>query len=261
MISLTTIRTTITYVIIVLLVWGCGQDQGKSPLTIATAASMQYAMDSLKNAFAENTGINSEVITGASGNLTAQIVRGAPYDIFFAADMKYPHALYESGHALAMPKSYARGALVIWTLDETIELEISTLTREDINHIAMANPKTAPYGEATLQILHHYQIYNAVKKKIVNGESIAQTNQFITSGNAELGFTAKSVVMAPRLMQTGRWTEVDQGAYDAIEQGVVILTNRKINRQHALDFVDFVFAKKGRDILGHFGYKQPDSIN
>lgn len=246
-------RVAIFLVLWTLMDYGCGpRDSGK--LMIATAANMQYPMKNLVGAFTENTGIECETIISSSGILTAQIREGAPFDIFVSADLKYPTELYKDGFTHSTPEIYAYGNLVLWTLKEELEPAVELLTTDSIRHIALANPKTAPYGTAAVEVLENTDIYEKVKNKLVFGESISQTSQFIVSGAAEIGFTAKSVVLSPDIPEKGNWIEVDEKLYSPIAQGMVILKNSKKRINQAEKFHDFLFSEEGRKILNKFGY-------
>lgn len=213
---------------------------------------MQFAMDSLVKNFEFKTGIPCQTVVGSSGKLTAQIIAGAPYDVFVAADMKYPNNLYKQGLTFNEPKVYAQGTLISWTLNDSIIPSIKYLENPEINHIALANPNTAPYGTAAMEVLGHYQLDEKLKNKLVFGESIAQTNQFIHSEAAEIGFTSLSTIKAPELKKRGTWIEIDQQFYKPIEQGVVILKNQ---HKDAQQFYDFLFTEEAKQILNHFGYE------
>ncbi len=251
-------KKLINYILIALLIAASGYSQQKPKLTVAVAANVQFAMKDIKAAFEKKTGTEVDVIIGSSGQLTAQIKQGAPFDIFISADMKYPDALYKSKLAVETPEAYAYGALVVWTMKKDIQLkpDLSEMTGADIKTIALANPKTAPYGEATVQALKHYGIYEKVKDKLVYGESIAPTNQFIISGAADIGFTAKSVVLSPMMKGKGQWHEVASEAYKPIEQGCVILSyGIKNHPSDSKKFYDFLFSKEVKNILLKYGYK------
>ena len=219
---------------------------------IATASNMQFAMKAMIEAFEQETHLKCEMIVSSSGKLTAQIKEGAPYDIFVSADMKYPNKLYESDFSIVKPKVYAKGKLVLWSMKQTIDPSITALVSENIRHIALANPKTAPYGKAAIQTLDFYKIKNQIKEKLVYGESISQTNQFISLEAAEIGFTAKSVVSSPFMKGQGKWIEMPDNAYAPIEQGVLLLKNAK---KDAVLFYEFLFSKKGKAILQNYGYE------
>ncbi len=247
----------------VLFIASCGNHKGnKRPgdtnalpkITIATAANMQFALEKLAEGFSKQTKIEYELIVSSSGKLTAQIKEGAPYDIFVSADMKYPQEIYNAGLAESPPKVYAYGKLVLWSMVEDIELSVNLLTDSTINHIAIANPKTAPYGVAATEVLSYFGLNQKVGTKLVFGESIAQTNQYIISRSAEVGFTAMSVVLSPELTGKGKWMEMDGSAYTPIEQGVVVIRQNNQSNESAKEFYKFLFSKKAKEILTNFGY-------
>ncbi len=226
-------------------------------ITIAAAANVQYAMEELKAEFNEETGIDVSVIIGSSGQLTAQIKEGAPYDIFVSADMKYPLSLYSNKDAVDSPKVYAEGSLVIWTMKKGImfDKELNVLLSNRVSKIAIANPRTAPYGIASIEAMKHFGIYEKIKNKLIYGESIASTNQFIYSKAVEAGFTAKSVVISPQMKEKGEWMEIEHDAYKPIKQGCVILKyGYKNHRRASKKFYDFLFSTKAKSILSNFGY-------
>lgn len=223
-------------------------------ITIATAANMQFAMEELTAEFTKQTGVECELVISSSGKLTAQIKEGAPYDVFVAANMKYPNEIENSGFAANTPKVYAHGRLVLWTMVEGLKPSLDILTSKEIEHIALANPKTAPYGIAAEEVLKFYNLYDKIKDKFVFGESISQTNQFITSQSAEVGFTAMSVVLSPEMKGKGKWMEIAKNAYAPIDQGVVVIKNESGLNQSAIRFYDFLSSDEAKDILTKFGY-------
>lgn len=228
--------------------------KNKNYISIATAANMQFAMKELSENFTQKTGINCEIMVSSSGKLTAQIKEGAPYDIFVSADMKYPNNLYNAGFTKTKPVIYGYGKLVLWTLFDSIKPSFKILQNKNIKHIAVANPKTAPYGKATYQLLQKKTILSLLEPKFVFGESIAQTNQFITTKSAEIGFTAKSVVVAPQTKGKGNWIEVNEEFYTPISQGIVLLKNGSGNKNHTQQFYNFILSDEGKNILSKFGY-------
>ncbi len=231
-------------------------EQTTDTLTIAIAANVQFAMEELEEAFEQQSSIALEVIIGSSGKLTAQITQGAPYDLFISANMKYPQSLYENGLTTAPPQVYAYGALVLWTLQEQSDLAQTWQERLKNTHkVAIANPKNAPYGEQAIHALRHFQLYDEVAPKLVLGESIAQTNQYILSGACELGFTAKSVVLSPTLKTTGTWVELPEDSYQPIAQGVVVTTfGAKNHPKASQSFYDFLFSATADQIFKTYGY-------
>jgi len=240
-------------ILLIFLIISCTSKK-EDKLNIATAANMQFVMQELTQTFSQNTGISCDIIISSSGKLTAQIKEGAPYDIFVSANMKYPNKLYELGLTAAKPKIYAFGKLVIWTMDTQLSPDFISLNRKYVKHIAIANPKTAPYGMAALEVLKNKNIYDKLRHKLVFGESIAQTNQFIISNAAEIGFTSKSIVLSQIIKGKGNWKEVDSSLYSPIAQGVVLLKNRSIHLDKSQRFQDFLFSAKGKEILNKFGY-------
>ncbi len=237
-----------------LLLFTSCEQKDKTKLTIATAANMQFAMHELTKEFTKETGVVCESITSSSGKLTAQIKEGAPYDVFVSADMKFPNKLFQTGFTTQKPKIYAYGKLVIWTMNSQLKPDFESFKIKHIKHIAMPNPKTAPYGTAAEEVLKKKNLYDKIQTKLVFGESVAQTNQFIVSYAAEIGFTAKSVVLAKNMKDKGNWKEVDENLYTPIAQGVVVLKNRNIHKNEALQFQYFLFSVKGKEILNKFGY-------
>ncbi len=230
------------------------EDSEEGKLIIAVAANMQFAMQEICKTFTKQTGIKCDLIISSSGKLTAQIKEGAPFDIFVSADMKYPNELFTTGFTIGQPKIYAYGKLVMWSMIESIKPSIDMLTNPSINHIAIADPKTAPYGEAAVDALKHYGVYENIKDKLVYGESISQANQFIISKSAQVGFTAKSVVLSPEMKGKGQWTDVDKNSYSAIAQGVVIVKRKDSQQDNAEKFYNFLFSGDVKKILENFGY-------
>lgn len=231
-------------------------------LKIATSANMQFAIKELIKNFSLSTGIECQSIVSSSGKLTAQIKEGAPYDLFVSADMKFPNELFQSGLTIGKPKVYALGRLVFWTKKDNVDLSISAITENNsIQHIALANPKIAPYGKAALEILNHYHIFQELEPKLVYGESISQVNQFINSQVADLGFTSKSIVLSPQMKGQGKWKELDSTLYSPIAQGVVILKSDSKREKLAEKFSDFLFSAEGKEILNTFGYSTKQLTN
>lgn len=233
------------------------ESQTAEKIIIATAANMQFAMQALTEKYSATTGIACDLVVSSSGKLTAQILEGAPFDLFIAANMKYPDEVFEKGFANTPPTIYAYGKLVLWTLQEEFSPAIDLLKTEQIQHIAIANPVNAPYGAAAIEALENYNLLDEVKSKLVYGESIAQTNQFINTKAAEVGFTAMSIVVAPKIKGIGRWIEVDSSSYTPIAQGVLLLNHSANQNALALQFYDFLFSEDAQEILHQFGYSSP----
>lgn len=246
-------KTALILLTCLLVFTACQQKQNKK-LTIAVAANMQFAMKRLSKTFTNQTGIECELILSSSGKLTAQIKEGAPFDVFVSADMKYPSELFNTGFTTKRPKIYGYGKLVIWTMIDSVYPSIDLLKSSKINHIALANPRTAPYGNAALEVLKHYDIYKNIKDKLVYGESISQTNQFIVSKSAEIGFTSKSVVLSSEMKEKGNWIAINETDYSEIAQGIVILKHKNGEQKNAEKFYNFISSSVAKKILEDFGY-------
>lgn len=241
--------------LIILCLAGCGEKGAASEtVTIATSANMQFVMQALSEYYSDSTGIECQVIIGSSGKLSAQISEGAPFDLFVAANMKYPAEIERLGLAVEPPEIYAYGTLVLWTVQRGMTSSLEILPKASVRHIALANPKTAPYGQAAIEVLNKYSLFEPVKHKLVYGESISQTNQFILSGAAELGFTSLSVVLSPQMKDKGNWIALGPELYSPIEQGVVLLKQKKQHGDKAKAFYNFLFSRKASEILKKFGY-------
>ena len=217
---------------------------------MATSANMQFAMKALVEAFESSSKIKCNIILGSSGKLTAQIKEGAPYDLFFSADLKYPQALYQANLTSAEPVVYAYGQLVLWAPHSQ---EIPALGSEQINHVAIPNPETAPYGRAAMEYLRSGHFLEKVEPKLVFGESVAQTNQFITSGAAELGFTSLSVIQE-KANSRGSYKILPQSTYAPIVQAYVMLNTRPEMQEASELFLAYVNSSSGKEILTKFGY-------
>ena len=165
--------------------------------------------------------------------------------------MAYPSALFEKGHALEAPKTYAFGQLVVWSWKGEMLDDLHSLSPK---HVAVANPETAPYGKAARQALQALGLDSLWQGRLVYGESIAQVNQFVSTGAAEIGFTAKSIVLASNLSGKGTWRAIPDSLYTPIHQGVVVLKGDQAKQAQAKQFYDFLFSQKAKEILHKFGY-------
>jgi molybdate transport system substrate-binding protein len=229
-------------------------------LTVAVAANVKFAFDDLAAAFTKESGIDIQPVFGSSGKITAQVQQGAPYDVFLSADMEFPEKLYQSGQATAAPGVYAYGKIVLWTLNDKLDLGkgLKVVGGNDVKKVAVANPRVAPYGEEALKALEKLGLKAAVAPKLVYAENIAQVVQFVDSGNVDAGLTAKSLVTAPENAGRGKWIDVPADAYTPIAQGAVILRHGEAGHAEAVrKFYDFLFSAKARAILEKFHYRLP----
>jgi molybdate transport system substrate-binding protein len=238
-----------------LIINGCKKSkEDETIVRLAVSANMQYAIQMLADDFEKSSGYQCEVILSSSGKLFAQIREGAPYDLFLSADLTYPEALYDIGLTYDPPMIYAHGTLVLWSYSPSLKPSLEVLQTDSVRHIALANPKTAPYGKAAMEVLDFYGLSGSLQDKLVFGESIGQTNQFITSGAADIGFTSQSVVMSEAMNKKGRWMRINESAYTPMPQGVVIIKRKTPKKQGAQAFYEYLFSSEAKDILQKFGY-------
>lgn len=229
----------------------------QTKITVAVAANMQYTMEALKAEFNKTDNTEIDVVLGASGKLTQQIMQSAPFDIFISADTAFPKKLSESGFTALLPKVYAQGLLVLWSAKDNIQptADLKLLLNDNIQHIAIANPETAPYGTAAEFILKKYNLYDKVSSKLVTGESITQTSQFIATKAADIGFTAKSIVISNEMKGKGKWVEMKSSDYPPIKQAAVLLKYGQENHAaEAKKFYGFLFSSRAKAIYKKFGY-------
>ncbi|HXN95781.1 MAG TPA: molybdate ABC transporter substrate-binding protein [Candidatus Acidoferrales bacterium] len=226
-------------------------------IRIAAAADLKFAMGELTVEFEKQSGTKVNVTYGSSGNFFSQLQNGAPFDLFFSADIEYPKKLEAAG--LAEPGTlygYGVGRIVIWTPADA-KVDVSkygwkTLLDASVEKIAIANPEHAPYGRAAVAALLNAGIYESVKSKLVYGENISQAAQFVRSGNAQAGIVAMSLAVSPAMHDGKRW-EIPAEMHPAIEQGAVVLKNAK-NKEAAQAFLEFVKSAAGRTILSKYGF-------
>lgn len=259
-------------IVVLLLLLGCGPppDERKptkptrqTVLRVATAANVQFAMEDLAAAFQQAHGIQVEATISSSGKLTAQIIEGAPYHLLLSANMKYPKALLADGAAVGKVKIYAEGALVAWTLRPLLlSPEPAYLLSDSIKKIAIANPKNAPYGLQATRYLEHFGLLKEVREKLVYGESVAQTNQYIITQAVSLGITAKSVVHAPDMKAKGHWVELPADSYQPITQGAIITSFGQNNdAESSRLFFDFLSSPAAKRIFQKYGYRVPQEAD
>jgi len=231
-------------------------------LTIAAAADLNYAFKDLVTEFERQTGTHVKLSLGSSGNFFSQISNGAPFDLYFSADIGYPKKLIVEG--FAVPNSlyqYATGRIVLWvpnTASVAVEKAgIQAVADPAVKKIAIANPKHAPYGRAAVAALRHFKLYDRVKDKLVFGENITQAAQFVESGAADIGIIALSLALAPAMKAAGSYWEIPAEAHQPLEQGAVVLKDAK-NAEAAKKFLDFMQSAAGQAIMRRYGFVLPD---
>ncbi len=227
-------------------------------LKIAVAANFLKTIETLGQNFEKQTGHSIKVSGGPTGKLYAQIENGAPFDIFFSADQKSTKKLEDDGKIKAGSRFiYAQGRLSLWMPNVSAGVEaVDVLKQADFKHLALANPKAAPYGTAAEQTLDKLGLLETLRPKFVMGENIGQTYQFVATGNAQLGFVAHSYTVDPKHVNKGSYWLVPQSYHSPLDQDVVILKKAE-NSQTAQAFVDYVRSAEGRSIIEASGYTVP----
>ena len=253
------VRTLPALIVLTLAAAGAALHAQRSTIAVAAAADLQAVMPPLVDRFARNGGAQATISYGSSGNFFAQIQNGAPFDVFFSADVDYPKRLVASGHAEADSLyEYATGHLVVWTradsgIDVTRGLSIVTDTR--VARVAIANPQYAPYGRAAVAALQHERLYEQVKAKLVLGENLSQTAQFAQTGNAQVGIISLSLARGPAL-KSGRYAEVPTSFHPPIQQAAVVLSRSK-NKTEARKLLDYLRRPETATLLQSFGFAPP----
>jgi molybdate transport system substrate-binding protein len=248
------------------LVCGCKPTpkSASTTLTLAVASSVQFAMEDLINEYnAAHPKVTVKATYGSSGNFFAQIQNQAPFDVFFAADMDYPAKLAKAGLALdGVVSRYAIGGVVLWVPKASpLDLEklgIQTLADPMVKKIAIANPKLAPYGAAAVAAMKALKVYEQAEPKLVLGENITQTSQFVESGAADIGFLALSHAVSDKMKEKGRYWEVPADVFPVIEHGLVIIKGTP-NTAAARAFREFILSDAAAKVLQRHGFKLPQT--
>jgi len=252
---------------LLIVIGAVASSQESQELKIAAASDLTVAIEKLASAFQKQTGIRVSISLGSSGNFFAQIQNGAPFDVFLSADKSNPEKLEQAGLTEGTLTNYARGVLVIWTSKKSgvglsfgdnrrLGDDLGPLLSAKVAKIAIANTQHAPYGRAAVAALQHYKIYDQVKGKLVLGENISQTTQFLQSGNVDVGFLALSTANSPEMESKGRWLRLPDDTYPSIEQAGVVLRSSKSKAQ-ARRFLDFLVSPEGQSILVQCGFGAP----
>ncbi|MEA2049061.1 MAG: molybdate ABC transporter substrate-binding protein [Campylobacterota bacterium] len=229
-------------------------------IKVTVASNVSYAMDALKKEFTGlHPDIRVQITLGSSGKLTAQIKNGAPYELFMSANMMYPEALYKEGFATTKPLVYAQGSLAYLSYKkQDFSTGMALLKSDTITKIALANPKTAPYGKAAKEAMVGAGIYESVKRKYIYAESISQTVTYTITA-ADIGFIAKSSLYSPKMAHFKEgihWADVNSSLYTPINQGLVILKAGE-KRAEVKAFYDYLLSKKAQRVFRDFGYRIP----
>lgn len=241
----------------VLLLWAAASAAGEA--TVAVAANFLEPLRHLAAAFADDTGHVLRLSSGSTGQLYAQIVHGAPYDVFLAADRARPEKLERAGRAVAGSRfTYAVGTLVLWSPDAArIGADPrAALTAPRLRHLAIANPELAPYGAAARETLRAMGLWDLLSDRLVTGQNVAQAFQYVATGNAELGFVAFSQVLSPRNAQAGSRWKVPARLHAPIRQDAVLLLPGRANPA-ARALLEYLRSPAARNIMRRFGYAAP----
>src|ERR1039457_137837 len=242
--------------------WSGAQEKKNAELTVAAAADLSAALKEIGETYEKKTGVKVKLSCGASGALTQQIQNGAPFDLFFSADMDYPRQLIAAGEAdEATLYQYAVGKLVLWVpADSPLDIEhngMSVLLDHSVKKIAIANPQHAPYGRAAVAALRHAAVYDKVADRLVLGENVSQAAQFVESGNAQAGFVALAHATASAMQGKGKYWVVPAEAYPQLDQGVVLIS-RSVHERDAAAFLEFVKTGEVAALLQRYGFISPD---
>jgi len=226
-------------------------------ITVAAAADLQSAMQDVAARFEKETGKTVKIIYGSSGNFFQQIQNGAPFDMYFSANLDYPKKLEAAGLTLAGSYyQYARGKIVVWVPQESkinLDQGLKALLDPGVKKVAIANPLHAPYGQAAVAAMKKEGIYDKAKEKFVLGENISQTASFIMSGSADIGIVALSLALSPNMKDKGRYAEILSDEYPPIEQACVVLSSSK-NKELAQQFLSFVKTAAVANLLRQYGF-------
>jgi len=232
-----------------------GAGRAEDAITVAVASNFSATAAALAQEFSADTGISVRAATGSTGKLYAQILNGAPYDVFLAADAARPDMLVHAGFA-SSPFTYAIGALVLWSVDESLRDRDcrDVLQQGDYRRLALANPMTAPYGAAAKDFLVGAGLWETARGQAVFGENIAQTLQFVATGNATFGLVARSQLLVAGLPPPSCCWPVPASAHGKLEQQAVLLSDRAGARL----FVTFLQSEAAREVIRNHGYEVPD---
>lgn len=230
-------------------------------IAVAAASDLQFAIKELIVEYEKQTGHHVKLSLGSSGNFYAQLQQGAPFDLYFSADIGYPKKLEEAG--LTVPGSlyrYAVGRVVLWAPTQSpveVSKGLTVLRDAAVRKIAIANPKHAPYGRAAVAAMEQSQVYAAVKDRLVLGENISQAAQFIESGACDVGIIALSLAMAPVMKSAGSYWLIPAEAHPPLEQGAVIMKQSK-QQDAARHFLQFIQSPQGQEVMTRYGFTLPN---
>jgi molybdate transport system substrate-binding protein len=256
------VKKSLLCTLVLLLAAALPRPAAAQDITIAAASDLTFAMGDLIQGFEKASGHHAKLSSGSSGSLFAQIQSGAPFDLFFSADADYPRQLEAAG--LTEPGTlyvYAIGKIVLWVRNDS-PINVSkgwpALMDPAAKKIAIANPQVAPYGRAAEAALRKAGIYDRVASRLVLGENISQTSQFVDSGNAEIGVLSLAFASAATVRSRGRWWLVPEDSYPALEQAAVVVRSSQ-NKEISKAFLAYVRSAEGQSILRRNGFSEAPS--
>ncbi len=245
--------------LIVFISFQLGSSAYAEKITIAAAADLKFAMDEIVATFKKTHPDDQvETVYGSSGKFHTQIQQGAPYDLYFSADIAFPRELAKAGFAASDVKPYALGRIVLWSsTTDASKMSLISLIDPKISRIAIANPKHAPYGKRAEEALRAAGIWEKVESKLVFGENIAHAAQFVQTGNAQVGIIALALAINPELANKGGYWLIPDNLHEPLEQGYII-TKRAERNSLARRFADYMSSKSVRAVMSKYGFVLPD---
>ena len=230
-------------------------------ITIAAAADLKFALDEIVVLFSKaHPAGQIETIYGSSGKFQAQIRQGAPFDLYFSADIAYPRALKEEGLAASEVQPYAVGRIVLWSLSrDASKMMLADFAGPAIRKIAIANPQHAPYGKRAEEALKAAGVWKEAEPKLVYGENVAQAAQFVQSGNAQAGIIALSLALSPKLAKQGGYALIPDNLHRPLEQGFIV-TRRAAANPLAQAFARFMAGQEARAVMTRYGFVLPGEV-
>ena len=227
-------------------------------VTIAAAADLKFAMDDIVQTYQKaHPEDQIDVIYGSSGKFFTQIQQGAPYDLYFSADIEFPRKLAAAGFSSSETKPYALGRIVLWSsVMDAGKMTLNSLTSSDIQRIAIANPKHAPYGKRAEEALRATGIWEKIQPKLVYGENSASTAQLAETGNAQVGIIALSLAVNPELAKKGAYWLIPDTQHEPLEQGFIV-TRRAENNMLAKRFAEYMASEPARTVMTRYGFVLP----
>lgn len=244
--------------VLVLALFFCTSMAQAATISIAAAADLRFAMDEIIKRFqTEHPGDRIEITYGSSGKFHTQIRQGAPYDLYFSADIEFPRALAKAGFAASPAMPYATGRIVLWSASlDASKMTLKSLSDQKIQKVAIANPQHAPYGKRAEEALRAQGLWEEVRGKAVFGENIAQTAQFIQTGNADIGIIALSLAIHPAMAEKGSYYLIPEELHTPLEQGFII-TRHAADNALAKTFAAYMGENSVREVMRRYGFALP----